>query len=222
MSARTWRGRLAWTLILVVVPSLAPVLARDVTLLGVFPDRALVGIDGQRVVLVAGQEGQQDVRLLSTDTLERRAWLRIDGQRRELTVMGRAAGRSGDAAAGATRVHRDGTGAFSVSGSIGGHAVRFRVDPDAAATLLNAAEAERVGVTTGQGRLITVQTERGRAFGHRVILPPVRIGGIALDRVEAVILQGDAPRLPVLGMSFLERVQVREDQGTLLLRAPGR
>lgn len=222
MSARPGWGRLVSTLILVTLGSPAPVLAGDVVLLGVFPDRALVAIDGQRVVLVAGQEGREDVRLLSTNTLERRAWLRIDGQRRELTVAGRAGELAEDPAPAATRIHRDGSGAFSVSGSIGGHAVRFRVDPGAAVTLLNAAEAERVGVAPGQGQLITLRTDRGRAFGQRVILPSVRIGGIALDRVEAVILQGDRPRLPVLGMSFLERVQVREEQGTLLLRGPGR
>lgn len=222
MSTRDWRGRVAAVLILAAIPALTPLLARDVVLLGVFADRALVGVDGQRVVLVVGQAGQEDIRLLSTNTLERRAWLQIDGQRRELAVAARDAGPAGDPASGATRVHRDASGAYTVSGSIGGHAVRFRVDPDAALTLLSASEAERVGVSRGQGRMTTVQTDSGRVFGHRVILPRVQVGGIVLDQVEAVILQDHAPRLPVLATGSLERVQVREEDGTLLLRAAGR
>jgi len=222
VSTTNWRGRLAGILILAAIPALTPVQARDVVLLGVFADRALIGIDGQRVVLVVGQGGQGDVRLLSTNTLERRAWLQIDGERREIAVAARDGKPAGDSAPEATRIHRDASGLFSISGSIGGHAVRFQVDPDAAFTLLSASEAERVGVSRAQGRMTTVQTDSGRVFGHRVILPRVRIGGLVLDHVEAVILEGQAPRLPVLGRDSLKGVQVREEHGTLLLHGPGR
>jgi aspartyl protease family protein len=217
-SSRIWNFRLL--LFLLTTLSFTPVLARDVVLLGVFPDRALVGIDGQRLVLVAGQGVQQGVGLLSTNTLDRRAWLEIDGQRRELAVVGRSAQATRDALPGVARIHPDASGALTVPGSIDGHAVRFQVDPGAALVLLSGSEAGRIGIATGQGQLTTVQTPAGRAFGHRVMLSRVQVGGVALDQVEAMVLQGEAPRLPVLGMSFLGRVQMREEDDVLLLQGP--
>jgi len=207
-----------WLLLLLAVLSSSPLLARDVLLLGVFPDRALVAIDGQRLVLIAGQEAQDAVRLLSTNTLDRRAWLEIDGQRRELAVVSRSPAATRDTGLAEVRIHPDASGALTASGSINGHAVRFQLDPGTAFILLSGAEARRVGIVTGQGQLTTVQTPAGRVFGHRVMLSRVQVGAVALDQVEAVVLQAEAPRLPVLGMSFLGRVQMREEGGNVMLQ----
>jgi aspartyl protease family protein len=212
--------RVSSLLIVLLGLSLTPLLARDVVLLGVFPDRVLVGIDGQRLVLVAGQDAQQGMRLLSTNTLERLAWLEIDGLRRELVAVGRSPTAAPQAASAEVRIHPDSSGALTVSGSIGGHAMRFRVDPGTAVTLLSGEDAGRIGMTAGQGSLTTVQTPAGRVFGHRVILPRVQVKGIVLDQVEAVVLPGEMPRLPVLGMSFLGRVHAHEEGGVLLLQGP--
>lgn len=210
--------RRSWLLLLLAALPFPPLLARDVTLLGVFPDRALVAVDGQRLVLIAGREGQDAVRLLSTNTLERRAWLEIDGQRRELAVGSRSPPATRDTVFAEVRIHPDASGALTASGSIDGHAVRFQLDPGAAFILLSHSEAQRIGIVTGQGHLTTVQMPTGRVFGQRVILSRVQVGSVALDHVDAVVLQGDAPRLPVLGMSFLGRVQMREDGSTVLLQ----
>ncbi len=221
MSLLRSRLRSVWLLFLLAALPFPPVLARDVVLLGVFPDRALVAVDGQRLVLIAGQEAQEAVRLLSTNTLERRAWVEIAGQRRELAVVSRAPAATRDTGLVETRIHPDASGALTASGSINGHAVRFQFDPGTAFILLSDSEAQRIGIVTGQGQLTTVQTPAGRVFGHRVILSRVQVGGIALEQVEAVVLQAEAPRLPVLGMSFLGRIQMREEGGTLLLQGAG-
>jgi len=210
-----------WLPLLLAALSSSPLLARDVVLLGVFPDRALVAIDGQRLVLIAGQEAQDAVRLLSTNTLDRRAWVEIDGQRRELAVVSRSLAATRDTGVAEVRIHPDASGALTASGSINGHAVRFRFDPGTAFILLSGSEAQRIGIVTGQGQLTTVQTSAGRVFGHRVILSRVQVGGIALEQVEALILQAEVPRLPVLGMSFLGRVQMREEGGTVVLQGTG-
>jgi len=218
MSLPRLRLRGPWLLLLLAALSSSPLLARDVLLLGVFPDRALVAIDGQRLVLIAGQEAQDSVRLLSTNTLDRRAWVEIDGQRRELAVVSRSPTAMWEAGFAEVRIHPDASGALTASGSIDGHAVRFQIDPGTAFILLSGSEAQRIGIVTGQGQLTTVQTPAGRVFGHRVILSRVQVGGVALDQVEAVVLQAEAPRLPVLGMSFLGRVQMREVGGIVVLQ----
>lgn len=217
------RFRVLWLLPLVaVLLSCSPALARDVALLGVFPDRVLIDMDGQRLVLVVGQDAQQAVRLLSTNTLDRRAWLEIQGQRRELAVGDHspvvAPGTGPHRESVGVRIQPDASGALTVSGSINGRAVRFRVDTGSETVLLGSSEAQRIGLSPGQGALTTVQTPNGRVFGHRVLLSRVQVGSVAVDEVLAVVVPGDAPRTPVLGMSFLDRVIMYEEGGALLLR----
>jgi aspartyl protease family protein len=203
--------------VLVVSLCCNPLLAREPVLLGVFPDRVLVEIDGQRLVLMMGADVTEGVRLLSPDTRTGTAWLEIQGERRQFTSVRRTEGPSrGDAAAQA-RVYPDASGALTATGSINGHAVRFLVDTDTPITTLGTEEARRLGIAYARGDLAQARTAAGLSFGYRVILDQVRIGGIVLDDVEAVVLQSDAPRLPVLGASFLNRVQVRPQGSALLL-----
>lgn len=218
MNFRRSGKKIFWLLVAMLGLSLPPVLARDVVLLGVFPDRVLVEIDGQRTVLMMGQDAQQGVRLLSANTLERRAWLDIDGLRREMALVPRSPPAAFEAAPAELRIHPDASGELTVSGSVRGHAVRFRIDTAMALTLLSGDDARRFGIAAEQGPLTTVQTPTGRVFGHRVTLARVQVGGIALNEVEAVVLPGDSPRLPVLGRSFLDRLHLRQDGQVLVLR----
>nr|WP_296748851.1 retropepsin-like aspartic protease [Thioalkalivibrio sp.] len=210
------RGVLGLVLFVVSL-SCAPLLAREPMLLGVFPDRVLVEIDGQRHVLMMGADATEGVRLLSSDTRTGTAWLEIQGERRQVTSVRRTEGASrGDSVAQA-RVYPDASGALTAAGSINGHAVRFLVDTDTPITTLGAGEARRLGIAYARGDLTQTRTAAGLSFGYRVMLDQVRIGGIVLDDVEAVVLQSDAPRLPVLGASFLNRVQVQRQGRALLL-----
>lgn len=215
------RGRVGFALLIsLLVPVSGPVPAADVTLLGVFPDRVLVEIAGERRVLVVGETAVPGLRLQATDTRNRRAWLEIAGQSREMAVgdvtdhpVGRPAGRE-------LRVYRDSSGEWTASGGIDGHAVRFRVDPDTPLVIIGAAEARRLGIDRGSGRWITLPSPSGLLFGRAVTLGRVQLGTIVLEQVDAVVLQEETARLPVLGRSFLGRLQVRDEQGSLLLTAP--
>jgi aspartyl protease family protein len=204
--------------VLVVSLCCTPLLAREPVLLGVFPDRVLVEIDGQRLVLTMGAEVTEGVRLLSPDTRTGTAWLEVQGERRQFSSARRTEGPRRPDTAAQARVYPDTYGSLTVAGSINGHAVRFLVDTEAPITTLGAGEAQRLGIAYARGDLIQARTAAGLSFGYRVILDQVRIGGIVLDEVEAVVLQSDAPRLPVLGASFLNRVQVQRQGSALLLQ----
>lgn len=219
---------LAWMLVM------APLQAREVIVLGVFPDRALLAWDGGRQVLRVGDPALAGVRLLSTDTRLRSAWLEVDGERRALgvTASGAADRVAPDAppnagartAAGRPqpvplRIWPDADGSFRTRGSIDGHAVSFQLDRAAEHIVLSTGEAHRLGIDTAAGRLTPVQTASGRSLGYRVRLDRVRVGGIELRDVEAVVRLQDAPRIPLLGRSFLDRIAVLED-GTALVLAP--
>jgi aspartyl protease family protein len=194
--------------------------AQEVMLLGVFPDRVLVEWDGQRRVLVAGQEAPGGVRLLSTDTGARQAWLEIDGERLRLGPVLRIGNRADVPGQGPSeaRIFPDSTGRWIGTGSINGHAVSFLVDRQADALVLGAGEARRLGLDFTRGQLVQTQTASGRSFGYRVVLDHVTVGGIEQRGVDAIVLQGDSSRIAILGGSFLDRVVIREEGNVLLLR----
>jgi len=52
-----------------------------------------------------------------------------------------------------------------------------------------------------------------------VHLDRVNVGGLEVPGVEAVVLQGNALNQALLGMSFLNRVRWREEQGVLVLES---
>jgi len=45
----------------------------------------------------------------------------------------------------------------------------------------------------------------------------VRVGDITISNVDAVVMDGASPGVALLGMSFLNRMQMRRDGGTMVL-----
>ncbi len=81
-------------------------------------------------------------------------------------------------------------------------------------------EANRLGIEfRREHKKGTVQTASGVATAYRVTLARVRVGDIELSNVKGVVLEGDSPRRVLLGMSFLNRVEMNNQGNILLLRS---
>jgi len=194
--------------------------APQIRVVGLFPGAAVVNLDGRRQLLKVGQEGSGGVRLIAADS--RSALLRVDGveQRYELT---REYGEGdGFAPPGKARlgVARGEGGHYWVAGAIGGQSVQFLVDTGATTVALNESQARRLGIDyRGSGRPVRVSTASGQSKGWQIKLDRVKVGTLEVLGVEAVVLQGDSPATALLGMSFLNRVRWREEQGLLTLES---
>lgn len=190
--------------------------AVDVGLAGVFPGKALLTIDGgaPRTVAVGVRTGE-GVRVLAVDSDT--ATIEADGKKRVLRVgQNVAAQETGSAAAKAT-LTADGSGHFVTTGSINGTSVRFLVDTGATMVSLGAGEAQRIGLDASKGQPAVVNTANGQASAIRVKLDTVRVGEIVLNNVDALVHQQDMP-LTLLGMSFLNRMEMQRDGQTMTLR----
>ncbi|HNC52818.1 MAG TPA: TIGR02281 family clan AA aspartic protease [Accumulibacter sp.] len=188
----------------------------DVGLAGVFPGKALLTIDGgaPRTVAVGVRTGE-GVRVLAVDSDT--ATIEADGKKRVLRVgQNVAAQETGSAAAKAT-LTADGSGHFVTTGSINGTSVRFLVDTGATMVSLGAGEAQRIGLDASKGQPAVVNTANGQASAIRVKLDTVRVGEIVLNNVDALVHQQDMP-LTLLGMSFLNRMEMQRDGQTMTLR----
>ncbi|GAB3463930.1 retropepsin-like aspartic protease family protein [Azotobacter salinestris] len=194
--------------------------AAEVRVVGLFPGAAVINLEGRRQILRIGQEGPGGVRLLEADS--RGALLQVDGvaRRYELTRdygAGEGFAPPGRASLG---IARGEGGHYWVAGSIGGQPVQFLVDTGATTVALSESQARRLGIDYRRGgRPVRVSTANGIAQGWQVKLERVKVGALEVLGVESVVLQGDSPGTALLGMSFLNRVRWREEQGMLMLES---
>jgi aspartyl protease family protein len=190
-----------------------------VQVVGLFPDAAVLNIDGQRQLLRVGERAPSGVELISADSQS--AVLRVDGEERSYALSrdyGEAAGEPAQKAS--MRIAR-GIGAhYWVAGSINGRTVQFLVDTGATAVAMNEVEARRLGIDfRATGSPVVVSTAGGSVQAWRISLQRLKIGALEVLGVDAVVLAGDSPSEVLLGMSFLSRVNWREEQGMLVLEA---
>ena len=97
-----------------------------------------------------------------------------------------------------------------------GGSVRFLVDTGATMIALPASTANRLGIAYRKGRRGLLQTAAGPTVAYRIKLDTVRLGGIRLQNVDAVVLEGGLA-IALLGMSFLNRVEMQRDGQMMVL-----
>ena len=201
---------------LLLVPAVQA--AEQVQVVVLFPGAAVLNVDGLRKLVKVGQTGPGGVQVISADS--RGAVLRVDGVERAYSLSRESSAGFAAPTKSQTSIARGGDGHYRVAGSIGGQPMQFLVDTGATSVALNESQARRLGVDfRTQGRPMVVNTASGTARAWLVTLDRVKIGPLEVLGVEAAVLEGDSPTDALLGMSFLNRVRWREDQGLLVLES---
>lgn len=188
-------------------PASLPALER-ISLFALFQDQAVLQLDDRRQRLRTGETSPEGVRLLSTDTRRELALVEVDGEPRELRLgLVYEAASPGPAS---LTLHADGNGFFHAAGSINGTPVTFLVDTGANIVALSGDLARRIGIDYRRGQAGTAMTAAGPVKMYAVRLDRIRIGDIQLYNVEAGIIEGAQPATPLLGMSFLSRLNMNQ------------
>ena len=189
----------------------------SVKVLALFPDKAMLEIDGQRKVLAAGATGPGGVRLISADP--RVAVVEIDGQREELRLGSSVSATYKQVERQETRILKDQRGAYFIDGLVNGQPIRFLVDTGATSIAMSERHAESLGISHRiDGRKIGVRTASGVAAAHEVMLNSISVAGLRLNDVRAVVIDGDSPHYVLLGMSILKRFEMDQRENLLILR----
>ncbi len=202
---------------LTLLGAVAETHATDINVVGLFPGKALVSINGTAPrTLSAGQKTPEGITLVSVGTDS--ATFEIEGKRRQLR-LGQPFHSAGAAAGEDTVVlSPDSTGHYVTVGAIDGKAVKFMVDTGATAVAMGTNTAERLGIAYRNGQPVTVSTANGKQPAHVVMLSRVRVGGVTLDNVEAAVTPGmNSWDGVLLGMSFIGRLSMQRDGQTLRL-----
>ena len=190
-----------------------PAAATDVSFVGAIGDKAaILVIDGgaPRTVKVGHKLGP--VTVLSVDG--ERAVIEVDGERRSL-LRGQHF-QTGASDRQSTVLAADSRGHYITEGAVNGKPVRFVVDTGATVVALPASDAVRLGIDYRKGRPGSTRTAGGVVPAYRLTFETVKVGAIELHAVEGLVIEQGLD-IALLGMSFLSRVEMKNEGQTMTL-----
>lgn len=191
--------------------------AADVALIGVIGDKAAVlAIDGGDPKTVKAGQTWRGVTVVSVE--KDRATVEIDGKQRVLQRGQHYRGaETAPSGRGKVLLAADTRGHFYIEGAVNRVPVRFLVDTGATMVSLPQRDADRLGLDYRKGRRGTSHTANGPATVYLVRLDAIRIGEIELHGIDALVHEGAGLDQALLGMSFLNRVNMLRDGATMTL-----
>lgn len=189
--------------------------AGEVALIGMIGDKAAVlAIDGGEPKAVKTGQTWNGITVVSVQ--KDRATLKIDGKERVLLQSQYYRSAAPPSTRESATLAADTRGHFVTEGAVNGVGMRFLVDTGATLIALPASEARRLGIDYRAGRRSMAQTANGPAPAYTVKLDSVKVGAIELNAVDAMVIE-QGLETPLLGMSFLNRVEMRRDGQTMTL-----
>ncbi len=194
-----------------------PVLAEDqIQLVMTGTNRAIVIFNGERLVLSPGDKSHPRITLIEANSS--RAIFSIDGESLELDPNSVAAPvlAEPDAASfsdteedtGVVTLWADPNGFFFARGTVNRRSTRFLVDTGADTITFSSAQADRLGLDYKNAKDGFASTASGIAPLKSITLDRVSVEGITLRNVAANVILGTFPEFPLLGGSFLNKLNM--------------
>ncbi|MFZ6770670.1 retropepsin-like aspartic protease family protein [Undibacterium sp. Di26W] len=192
-------------------------MATDIGVVGLFPGKAILVVDGAAPKTYSvGATINGDSKLVEAD--RESATVIINGKRRVL-IIGQAVHHAAASSGNSVVLKAGDRGHFMAPAVINGVSVSMLVDTGASLIALPASEAVRMGLKYKEGRLGRANTAGGVVDTYLVKIDTIKVGDVELHQVEASVIENGLT-MPLLGMSFLNRMEMRRegDQMTLTKR----
>jgi aspartyl protease family protein len=189
--------------------------AADVALIGVIGDKAAVlALDGGNPKTVKVGQKWNGIAVISVD--KEQATVEIEGKRRVLIRGQHYRSTAAVSDRQSVTLSADTRGHFVIDGAVNGSPTRFLVDTGATMVTLPAADAQRLGIDYRKGARGLTKTAAGIVEVYRIRLDRVGLGGIEMTGVDAIVIEQGLD-IALLGMSFLNHVEMRRDGQTMTL-----
>ncbi|MCB6185362.1 retroviral-like aspartic protease family protein [Leeia sp. TBRC 13508] len=189
--------------------------AQNVQLIGVMPNMGVFKIDGVGPKSIRIGQSYNGVKVVSASGDS--AVIEIDGKRS--TIRLGDAGFSSDTNASSgqkTTLTADSNGHFVTTIAINGRPVEAVVDTGATVISIGRSQAEQMGIKYQNAPQAVFGTANGSIRAWMVKFDTVRVGNITLYQVEGSVNESNMP-IVLLGMSFLNRVEMKRSNGQLEL-----
>lgn len=196
--------------------------AKSITAIALFNNKAMLSVDDSKAKIIKVGATYKGVKLLSSNTRE--AIVEVAGVKKTLRLNSTAKvssdlrGRGGNSQSSSVTMYVDDLGFFRSSGLVNGRSTSFLVDTGANLVVFNSRQANNLNIKYLDGRKGYASTASGRAVMYSVVLKEMSVGGIRLENIEAGVIEGGFPEIPLLGMTFLQKLDMNRSGGTMVLR----
>lgn len=203
-------------LLIGILASSTAVADTQVNIVGLFNNKAVVMINGGKPKTLSIGQSSDGVKLLSADS--KTATLQIEGKTKQLG-MGQAASVGGDPsnAVQSVTLYANTQGHYVSDCQINGAVLKFVLDTGATTVALNSGDAKFANIDYKRGQLVQVDTANGVVNAYRVTIANLKIGGVTLSQVEGTVLEGGSPSIVLLGMSALNRLEMKRQDIAMTL-----
>lgn len=195
-------------------PGMAEELEIDVV--GLFKNAAMLKIDGKEQLLKIGNRSLEGVMLVSADS--KGAVIEVNGESMNLDLSSHISASFKRPLETAVSILRNGSGQYVTRGTINGQSVRLLVDTGANIVALNSSIAASLGLDVSQGKRVNVSTASGISESRLITLDVLQVGNIKVSNVQAAVIDGNYPEDILLGMTFLQNVDISESGGVMQLK----
>jgi aspartyl protease family protein len=204
--------------ILVSVPASA---IESISVYALFNGQAILVIDGKKQMLRAGESSPEGLKLISSST--ELAVVEIGGRREELGLHINPA--KGPMTAGVADINinpsvtlvSDDRGFFHAEGEINNRPVTFLIDTGANTVAMSQSMANSLDLDYQSGSRELVSTANGIAPMYAITLEKVTLGPIEVENVDCAVISDPGPAGILLGMSFLQAVDMVRQGNTMEL-----
>ena len=175
---------------------------------------AVLKIDGQRKTLKVGQSFG-GVTLIAA--YSRTATLEVDGQQMVVGISRRIGSNYQQPKEQVVTIKRNNQLQYHTTASINGRNMPVLVDTGANLVAMSEVHAKSLNIPFETGARGKVETASGMVDAWVITLRSVSVGGIKVESVQATVVQGSFPNTILLGMSYLQHVEMKESSGILSL-----
>jgi aspartyl protease family protein len=188
----------------------------QVNIVGLYSNKAVLIINNGKPKTLSIGQTSEGVKLLAADS--KTATLQIEGKTRQLG-MGQAATVGNVAVSGVQSaiLYADSAGHYLSDCQINGATLRFVLDTGATTVAMNSGDAKYANIDYKRGERVQVHTANGIVTAYSVTIATLKIGSITLNQVEGNVLEGGSPSVVLLGMSALNRLDMKRQDIALTL-----
>lgn len=203
-------------LILIVFLSclVTPAYSQETTVhaVALFNGRVMLSVNGGKAKIVKIGDTYRSVKVMAANTEQ--ATIKLNGKTEVLRLNGTISlsQKLGTKAAGSKKriqLWAGDDGFFRADGQVNGSSVQFLVDTGANLVVMSSRQADSIGLDYQNGQRGMAETASGRAPMYVIELDSVSIQGLQLKDIEAGVVIGSFPTTPLLGMTFLDKLEMQ-------------
>lgn len=196
--------------------------AVSVNVIALFKDRAMLSIDDSKPKIIKAGQTFLGVKLVSSNTSK--AIIEVNGSREELglnssLVLSEQIGtKATNSYSDSIQLFVDEAGFFQSQGEINGKAINFLVDTGANLVVLSSIQANNIGLSYKGGEKTQATTASGVSPMYLLNVKSMSVGGIVINNVQTGVIEGNFPAVPLLGMTFLGRLNMERNGNIMTLK----